>query len=43
MGGLADRLSYEGTYDVAYNLEANEWNGFEVAQLSMVDLREAGK
>jgi len=43
MGSLADRLSYDGTYDVAYNLEANEWNGFEVAQLSLVDIREAGR
>ncbi len=41
MGGLADRLSYEGAYDIAYNLEANEYNGFETAQLRLVDMREA--
>gem|GEM_PF-4844820 len=41
LGGLADRLSYNDQYDIAYKLETNEWDGFEVAQLSLVDVREA--
>lgn len=39
MGDIAEKLSYEGKYDIAYRLEANEWGGFEVAQLSLVDIR----
>ena len=30
-------------YDLAYNLEVNEYNGFESAQLNLVDIREAVK
>lgn len=41
LGNLADKLSYDNKYDIAYRLESNEWNGFETAQLSLVDLREA--
>jgi hypothetical protein len=40
-GDYADQLSYDKKYDIAYHLEANEWDGFEVAQLSLVDIREA--
>jgi single-stranded-DNA-specific exonuclease len=40
LGDLADRLSYNNVYDIAYKLEANEWNGFETAQLNLVDIRE---
>ena len=43
LGELADKLSYNSKYDIAYRLEANEWNGFETAQLSLVDIREAVK
>ncbi|MEE8638624.1 MAG: single-stranded-DNA-specific exonuclease RecJ [Candidatus Margulisiibacteriota bacterium] len=41
LGGLADKLSYDKSYDIAYKLETNEWNGFETAQLSLIDIREA--
>ncbi|MFC1540495.1 single-stranded-DNA-specific exonuclease RecJ [Candidatus Margulisiibacteriota bacterium] len=41
LGDLADKLSYNNVYDIAYKLESNEWNGFESAQLSLVDIREA--
>jgi single-stranded-DNA-specific exonuclease len=40
-GNLIDQLSLEKKYDIAYHLNANEWNGFEVAQLSLVDIKEA--
>lgn len=39
-GSYAERLSYDKKYDIAYHLEANEWDGFEVAQLSLVDIKE---
>jgi len=42
LGYMVDQLSYEKDYDVAYELSANQWNGFEMAQLSLVDIREAG-
>ncbi len=41
LGGRADMLSYDEIYDIAYRLETNEWDGFEVAQLSLVDIRPA--
>lgn len=40
LGALGDKLSPSGVYDIAYNLEANEWEGFESAQLNIVDIRE---
>ncbi|OGC03173.1 single-stranded-DNA-specific exonuclease RecJ [candidate division WOR-1 bacterium RIFCSPLOWO2_02_FULL_46_20] len=41
LGAFSDGLSYDKVYDIAYRLEANEWNGFDSAQLSLVDIREA--
>jgi single-stranded-DNA-specific exonuclease len=41
MGDLADGLSYNNDYDIAYKLESNEWSGFETAQLSLIDIRRA--
>ncbi len=40
LGELGGGLSFQKTYDIAYNLESNEWNGFESAQLNLVDIRE---
>lgn len=40
-GAWADELSYDKTYDLAYRLEANEWNGFVNVQLSLIDIRES--
>ena len=39
LGGLFKDLSFDKTYNIAYNLETNEWNGFETAQLNLVDIR----
>jgi single-stranded-DNA-specific exonuclease len=39
-GDFADKLSYGTTYDIAYELSANEWNGFENVQLNLVDIKE---
>jgi len=41
LGELASGLSFQKTYDIAYNLESNEWNGFESAQLNLVDIKES--
>ena len=40
LGHMASQLAYDRSYDLAYELGANEWNGFEMAQLSLVDIRE---
>lgn len=40
-GDLAEKLSYDNSYDVAYKLETNEWDGFESVQLRLVDIRRA--
>ncbi len=40
MGDLAQNMRLGAVYDVAYNLEVNEFNGFESAQLSLIDVRE---
>jgi single-stranded-DNA-specific exonuclease len=43
--GLGDanspHLSEGNNYDIVCNLECNEWNGFESAQLSLIDIRES--
>jgi single-stranded-DNA-specific exonuclease len=39
LGHMASQLAYDRSYDLAYELGANEWNGFEMAQLSLVDIR----
>lgn len=41
MGSLGERLDYSKRYDLAFNLESNEWNGFESAQLRLIDLKES--
>ncbi|MFA5034206.1 MAG: hypothetical protein WC500_00270, partial [Candidatus Margulisiibacteriota bacterium] len=41
MGSLGECLDYSKRYDLAFNLESNEWNGFESAQLRLIDLRES--
>jgi single-stranded-DNA-specific exonuclease len=41
MGGWVDKLSFDNNYDIVYRLEANEWNGFETAQLSLLDIKPA--
>ncbi|MFA6548637.1 MAG: single-stranded-DNA-specific exonuclease RecJ, partial [Candidatus Margulisiibacteriota bacterium] len=40
-GDFADKLSYNETYDIVYELSANEWNGFETVQLSLIDIRDS--
>ena len=39
-GDLAYDLSIGKSYDITYNLQSNEWNGFESAQLNLVDIKE---
>jgi single-stranded-DNA-specific exonuclease len=41
MGTLANKMKLGDNYDLAYNLEVNEYNGFESAQLNLVDIRPA--
>jgi single-stranded-DNA-specific exonuclease len=43
LGELAPKLKLGDIYDLAYNLEVNEFNGYENAQLNLVDVRSAGK
>ena len=43
MGDRAYDLSAGKSYDIAYNLKSNEWNGFESAQLNLVDIKETAK
>jgi single-stranded-DNA-specific exonuclease len=43
LGSMADKLVLGDNYDLAYNLEVNEFNGFESAQLNLVDIRNEGK
>ena len=40
-GPLADKMDQAKLYDLAVNLERNEWNGFESAQMMLIDVREA--
>jgi len=43
MGELASKLKLGDLYDLAYNLEVNEFNGLESAQLNLVDIRNEEK
>jgi hypothetical protein len=43
LGDFAAKLDHGKNYDIAINLGSNEYNGFESAQLSLVDVREAQK
>ncbi|MDD4179608.1 MAG: single-stranded-DNA-specific exonuclease RecJ [Candidatus Margulisbacteria bacterium] len=43
LGGFADKMDHAKLYDIAFNLESNEFNGFEKAQLSLIDIREAAR
>ncbi|MFH1386280.1 MAG: single-stranded-DNA-specific exonuclease RecJ [bacterium] len=40
LGHIAESFNYQKKYSIAYKLESNEFNGFETAQLSLVDIRE---
>jgi single-stranded-DNA-specific exonuclease len=39
MGDMLSDLSYNNVYDIAFNLGANEWNGFEQVELTLVDIK----
>lgn len=41
LGSLADQMDHNLEYDIAVNLESNEWNGFESVQLSLLDIKES--
>jgi single-stranded-DNA-specific exonuclease len=43
LGELATKLKLGDIYDLAYNLEVNEFNGYENAQLNLIDVRNTGK
>ncbi|KAF0134746.1 MAG: single-stranded-DNA-specific exonuclease [Candidatus Saganbacteria bacterium] len=42
MGKEFSNMQINKKYNIAYNLETNEWNGFESAQLNLVDIKESG-
>lgn len=39
-GKRAEELSLNNNYDLAYQLETNEWDGFETAQLRLLDIKK---
>jgi single-stranded-DNA-specific exonuclease len=40
-GEHLDKIKPENTYDIAFNLEINEWQGYKKLQLRVVDLKES--
>jgi len=42
LGSLSEKLVSGRNYDIAYSLGTNVWNGFESAELSLVDIQENG-
>lgn len=40
-GEHLDKIKPENNYDIAFNLEINEWQGFKKLQLRVVDLKES--
>lgn len=43
LGGAFPNLNYSSSYDIAYELRSSQWNGYESAELRLIDLKEAGK
>ncbi|MBU0686985.1 MAG: single-stranded-DNA-specific exonuclease RecJ [Candidatus Margulisbacteria bacterium] len=41
MGDAASYINFDEEFDLAYNLQSNEWNGFDNVQLNLVDIRVA--
>jgi single-stranded-DNA-specific exonuclease len=39
LGSMAKGLKLNNPYNILYNLETNEWNGMESAQLNLIDIR----
>lgn len=42
LGKFAEEISFSKNYDLVFNLETSDYNGFEEVQISLIDLREAG-
>ena len=40
-GHHLDKINPENRYDIAFNLEINEWNGYKKLQMRVVDMRES--
>jgi len=40
LGKTFPNLSFSSKYDIAYELRSSQWNGFESAELRLVDLKE---
>ncbi|MFC1767771.1 single-stranded-DNA-specific exonuclease RecJ [Candidatus Margulisiibacteriota bacterium] len=40
LGDMEDQIRFGHDYDIVYNLEVNEFNGFETAQLKLVDISD---
>jgi single-stranded-DNA-specific exonuclease len=43
LGDLSSKLRLGDLYDLAYNLEVNEFNGLESAQLNLIDIGNEGR
>jgi single-stranded-DNA-specific exonuclease len=41
MGEMSEKMSVGKNYDIAFNLEVNEYNGLESAQMNLIDVRSA--
>ncbi len=41
LGDLCDKILSGSKYDIVYTLETNEWEGFEEAELSLIDIKES--
>lgn len=42
MGDFAAYINFDEEFDLAYNLQSNEWQGFETVQLNLVDIKVSG-
>lgn len=40
LGMFGGKLKKSAVYDIAYNININNWDGFETAQVELVDMRE---
>ena len=40
-GEHADKIDFEKEYDIAFNLEINEWKGYKKLQMRVVDIKQS--
>jgi len=41
LGDFGGKLKKSSSYDIAYHISVNSWDGFDTSQVEIVDMKEA--